>query len=99
MDYCFVKDSNDTDMATVLAGRLYPKSSVFCTVVDSKGAEDEKAVNRLTQFIREAGIPRLIYKSNEENAICKMIGRLHRPRRTSVTIDPFRLLASRVNER
>ena len=36
-DYCFVKDSVDEAMGTVLAGRLYPSNAVFATVCDSKG--------------------------------------------------------------
>ena len=55
-DYCFVKDSRDDDMATVLAGRLYPSMAVLATVVDAKGLQDATATARLTQFIRESGV-------------------------------------------
>jgi hypothetical protein len=39
-------------MATVLAGRLYPSMAVVATVCDAKGVEDEKAIKRLTQFVK-----------------------------------------------
>ena len=63
-DYCFVKDSLDSSMATVLAGRLYPSNAVFATVCDAKGTEDTHAVARLTNFIKESGVPKLVYKSD-----------------------------------
>ena len=72
-DYCFVKDSHDTDMATVLAGRLYPSMAIVATVCDVKGTEDEKAIGRLTQFIKESGFSQIVYKSTQERAITKMI--------------------------
>ena len=72
-DYCFVKDSQDTEMATVLAGRLYPSMAVVATVCDAKGTEDEKAIRRLTQFIKESQYPQIVYKSDQERAIAKMI--------------------------
>ena len=72
-DYCFAKDSHDSEMATVLAGRLYPSNAVVATVCDAKGTEDEKAIRRLTQFIKESGYPQIVYKSDQERAITKMI--------------------------
>ena len=72
-DYCFVKDSRDSEMATILAGRLYPSMSVIATVVDSKGLQDERTIARLTQFIRDSGVPQLVYKSDQEPAITGMI--------------------------
>ena len=60
-------------MATILAGRLYPSMSVIATVVDSKGLQDERTIARLTQFIRDSGVPQLVYKSDQEPAITGMI--------------------------
>ena len=54
-DYCFVQDAQDEDLVTILAGKLYPSMAVFATVVDAKG-NDEHAISRLTNFIRESGI-------------------------------------------
>ena len=71
-DYCFVKDYQDESMTTILAGRLYPSNAVFATVCDAKGTEDEKAILRLSQFIKDSGVPKLVYKSDQERAIAKM---------------------------
>ena len=54
-DYCFVKDSEDKDMATVLAGRVYPTCQVLATVCVSKGTQDAITVNRIAQFLKETG--------------------------------------------
>ena len=70
-DYCFVKESHDEDMATVLAGRLYPSMAVLATVCDTKGPKDERALARLTTFIKESGYPPLVYKSDQERAIAR----------------------------
>ena len=50
-DYCFIKDSRDEVMITVLVGKLYPSGTIFATVCNAKGTEDEMPVRRLTQFI------------------------------------------------
>ena len=71
-DYCFVRDSADPALETVLAGRLYPSRSVFATVCDSKGV-DEPAVLRLSNFLRESGVSKLVYKTDQESAIKVMI--------------------------
>ena len=59
-------------MTTILAGRLYPSNAVFATVCDAKGTEDEKAILRLSQFIKDSGVPKLVYKSDQERAIATM---------------------------
>ena len=88
-DYCFVKESHDEDMATVLAGRLYPSMAVLATVCDTKGPKDERALARLTTFIKESGYPRLVYKSDQERAIAAMIEEaLRQAGRTGVPEDP-----------
>ena len=87
-DYCSVKDSRDASMATVLAGRLYPSNAVFASVCDTKGTEDENATLRLTQFIKESGVPKLVYRSDQERAITKMTEEaLRRSGRTGVPED------------
>ena len=67
-DYCFVRDVEDTENLTCLVGRLYPNKAVFATACDQKGADDE-AVSRLAQFLKAAGIPKLVYKSDQESSI------------------------------
>ena len=71
-DYCFVRDNSDPDLETVFAGKLYPRRSVFATVCDSKGI-DEPAINRLSTFLKESGISKLVYKTDQESAIKSMI--------------------------
>ena len=76
-------------MTTVLAGRLYPSNAVFATVCDTKGTEDVSAVSRLTNFIKASGVPKLVYKSDQENSITKMTEEaLRRSGRTGVPEDP-----------
>ena len=60
-------------MITITVGKLYPSGALFATVCNAKGTEDEMAVRRLTQFIRESGYSQIVYKSNQERAIAKMI--------------------------
>ena len=68
-----MKDSHDSEMATILVGKLYPSNAIVSTICDAKGTEDEKAVERLTQFIKESGHAQVVYKSDQERAITKMI--------------------------
>ena len=67
-DYCFVKDSDDVEMLPVLAGQLYPRQTILATGCKSKGIDDY-TIGRLTNFVKESGVPRLVYKSDQENAI------------------------------
>ena len=60
-------------MTTVLAGRIYPTCQVLATVCDAKGVHDELAIARLTNFVKEAGFAKLVYKSDQENAITAMV--------------------------
>ena len=75
-------------MDTILAGRLYPSKAVLATVCSTKG-NDEIAIARLSSFIKEAGIPRLVYKSDQDNAITFMIEEaLRKSGRAGVPEDP-----------
>ena len=53
-DYCFVRDSLDKELATLLVGRLYPRRSLFATVTVYKGGEDNAAIQRLSSFFKES---------------------------------------------
>ena len=59
-------------MVTILAGRMYPSMSVLATVVDAKGLADERTISRLTTFIKESGVPKIVFKSDQENSISAM---------------------------
>ena len=63
--------------------------AVLVTVCDTKGPKDERALARLTTFIKESGYPRLVYKSDQERAIAAMIEEaLRQAGRTGVPEDP-----------
>ena len=71
--YCFVRDSQDEELATLLVGLFYPSRSLFATVTDSKGGEDTAAIQRLSSFFKESGIQILVYKTDQESSIEVMI--------------------------
>ena len=62
-DYCFIRDKDDPENLTCLVGRLYPSKALFASACDQKGADDE-AVGRLSSFIKDAGISKMVYKTN-----------------------------------
>ena len=64
-DYCFVRDNDDEETATVLVACLYPSRTMLATVVPAKGA-DPVAVARLSTFIRHSGYSKIVYKSDQE---------------------------------
>ena len=67
-DYCFVRDVDDEDNLTCLVGRLFPNRALFASACDQKGADDE-VVSRLAAFFKSAGIPKLVYKTDQESAL------------------------------
>ena len=67
-DYCFIRDNNDDDCATVLVARLYPSRATLATMVDAKGPE-ANAVSRLAKFLRDSGYAKVVYKSDQEASI------------------------------
>ena len=71
-DYCFVKDSRDSELATCLVGRLYPSRALFSVVVGTQGI-DEHAVERLSSFLKDSGVNRLIYKCDQESSLKKLL--------------------------
>ena len=67
-DYCFIRDSADQDLATVLVVRVYPHRMTLATCVDAKG-RDEKAINRVASFIKSCGLTQFAYRCDQESAI------------------------------
>ena len=65
-DYAQVRDARDDEYAQLVIGRLYPALSrnrtMFATVCDCKGADDEEVINRLLTFFNETGVSTLVYK-------------------------------------
>ena len=72
MDYCFVRNEKDEQLAKVLVGKLYPSRKVFACIVDVKGT-DEYAVRRLVDFIKESGLTKFVYKSDKEVSIIALM--------------------------
>ena len=68
-DYCYVRDVEDESPLTALVGRLYPSRAIFATSCDAKGADDPEAIGRLATFFKEAGIPKLVYKTDQESSL------------------------------
>ena len=70
-DYCFVRKA-DESLVTILVGKLYPSRSVFASVCDTKGPDDS-VTDRLASFFREAGHSHIIYKNDQEPALCATV--------------------------
>ena len=71
-DYCFIRDARDDDLLTCFIGRLYPSRALVAIPCDVKGI-DEYAVGRLTGFLQDCGVTRMVYMCDQENAIGAMI--------------------------
>ena len=70
-DYCFVRKA-DESLVTILVGKLYPSRSVFASVCDTKGPDDS-VTDRLASFFRETGHSHIIYKNDQEPALCATV--------------------------
>lgn len=68
LDYCFVRNTQDEDLLTLLVGRLYPSRSVFACPVDMKG-RDPVAIAKLSDFIKANGLTKFVYKCDQERAL------------------------------
>ena len=75
VDYCFVRDRDDTILTTLLVGKLYPSRKVLACVVDSKGVVDPYGVHRVAAFIKESGLVdfNFVVKSDQESSITAML--------------------------
>ena len=68
LDYAFLRNKDDDDFATVLVGKCYPSRQILACVLDGKGL-DELAINRVAAFIRECGLTKFVWKSDQERAL------------------------------
>ena len=71
-DYCFPGEAGDEDHLTVLVGRVSPKQSLIAVPCDRKG-HDDYTINRLAKFVKSEGISELVYKSDQERALCRLL--------------------------
>ena len=72
VDYCFLKNSSDQDLITVLVARLYPARALFAVQSDMKG-NDPYTVTRLATFIKHSGIEHCVYMCDQETPIDAMM--------------------------
>ena len=68
LDYCFVRNTQDEDLLTLLVGRLYPTRAIFACPVDMKG-RDPVVVTKLGDFIKANGLTKFVYKCDQERAL------------------------------
>ena len=71
-DYCFVSESTDDENLSVLVGRVYPSTSIVAVPCDRKG-HDEYTAHRLQSFVKSEGLPSLVYKSDQERALRRLL--------------------------
>ena len=71
-EYCFVRNSSDQDLITVLVAKLYPSHCIFAVLCDVKG-EDEYATTRLATFLKHSGVQRCTYMCDQESSIDVMM--------------------------
>ena len=67
-DYCFVRGAKDEDALTLYVGKLYPSRALVAIPVQNKGF-DEYGCNRLANFLRQSGVQRFVYMSDQEGAL------------------------------
>ena len=71
-DYCFVCESSDDDLLSVLIGRIYPSTSLVAVPCERK-CHDPYTVHRMTMFMRSNGISNVLFKSDQELAIRRLL--------------------------
>ena len=72
-DYCFPRDSHDESCITVLVGRMSPSKAMFASFCDVKGPTDAYALDRLENFLKDEGVSKISYRSDQEPAIVSLI--------------------------
>ena len=70
--YAFMRSTTDEDLLTVFVGRLYPTREITIIPCEQKG-EDMHAINRLANFIKNAGVQKLVYMADQESALATLM--------------------------
>ena len=83
----FLRNKSDDDFATVLVGKCYPSRQILACVLDGKGL-DELAVNRIAAFIRECGLTKFVWKSDQERALRALMEEAIKRSGRSGSMDP-----------
>ena len=71
-DYCFVRETEDEGNLSLLVGRIKPGSSTIVVPCQQKG-HDDYAVHRVRAFFKAEGHASIVYKSDQERAIKRLL--------------------------
>ena len=98
-DYAYIRDEQDSDLLTIAVGKLYPSKMFFASGCEAKGPDDD-VTNRLAAFFKEAGIPKVVYKTDQEYSLKGMIEEALRRTGRAGTFESFEAVpeASAVGE-
>jgi len=72
-DYCFVRDKEDEKALTVCVGQMSPSKAMFAAMCSVKGPEDAFVLNRLEAFLKDEGVYKIAYRSDQEPSIVALI--------------------------
>ena len=71
-DFAFLRTTSDEEALTMFVAKVVPQRVTFAMGLDHKGAAPEN-VTRLAKFIRDIGLTRFAYKSDQEKAVIALI--------------------------
>ena len=71
-DY-LIRDKEDERALTVLVGRMSPSKALFATMCHTKDPQDLYALNRLENCLKDEGVSKVAYRSDQEPAIVALI--------------------------
>ena len=67
------RDSHDESCITVVVGRMFPSKAMVASFCDAKGPTDAYALDRLENCLKDEGISKISYRSDQEPAIVSLI--------------------------
>ena len=71
-DDCHVRNTQDDDLASILVLKLFPVGMFFASVIGEKGL-DLGIIKLVSDFIKNCGLLKFVYKSDREPAILTML--------------------------
>ena len=71
-DFCYIRSSQDESSTTVFVGKVVPQNVTFAMAIDVKGATPGN-VARLAKIIRDVGLTKFAYRSDQEKAVTGLI--------------------------
>ena len=84
-DYCFLGDEQEKSKLTILVMRDSKSGSTCSTVVENKGGSCEWAVRRGAGFVDGLGYNKVVFKSDNENAVVDLWKQI-KDKRTGETV-------------